>query len=91
MVRNQVDGQVTEIDVVFDYRSPWQIAFDEIIEHLELDTEELGGAPFGTSLIHPNYINLNPNRASLSYRVSLYYPQTLEGFVARVKVYGNYE
>jgi hypothetical protein len=91
--RNQMGGQVVEIDMVFDYRTPpGVLALDELIDRIEIDTEDLGaGEPYNFGVIDSNLIPLNPNRASLSYRVSLYYPQAPKGYIARVKVFGNYE
>jgi hypothetical protein len=44
------------------------------------------GVAFGAALV-----NLNPNRATLSYRATLYQPTTDSGYVVRVRVFGNYE
>lgn len=91
-VRNQLDGQAAQIDVEFEYKTGAPVSLDEIIEGIEVLTETIEGGAWGFASITPNYINLNPNRVTLSYRVTLYYPQQLSyGYVARVRVYGNYE
>ena len=65
------------------------IAFDEIIDGIEIATEQSGGGAFGLASIDTQQINLNPNRASLSYRVRLYHPPA--PYQVRVRVFGNYE
>ncbi len=89
-VRNQLDGNAVQVDLLFDYRTDDAIFFDEIIVRIEISTENASGT-YGFASIDPNYVNLNPNRVSLSYRATLYFPTEAIGYVGRVKVFGNYE
>ncbi len=85
------DGDTVRVDLRFDYRIPPEtIALDEFIDRIELTTEDRSGVA-GSVTIDTNLVNLNPNRAALLYRATLYRPGTAGAYVARVRVYGNYE
>jgi len=89
-VRGQRGGETARIDLTFRYRIPADtIAFDEIIDRIEITTEDTNGGVFGVATIDTAEINLNPNRVPLSYRVTLYHPGA--PYVVRVRVFGNYE
>jgi hypothetical protein len=82
---NQLNGQTVQLDLLFDYTTPSPIALDELIECIE------GAIEFSApALINTNVINLNPNRVSLAYRVTLYRPPDV-GYQLRLRVWGNYE
>jgi len=89
-VRNLLESNAVQIDLLFDYRTNDEIFLDEIIVRIEISTEN-GSGTVGFATIDPNFINLNPNRVSLSYRATLYFPTDATSYVARVKVFGNYE
>lgn len=92
VARNQRDGETVRIDLRFDYRiSPGVIAFDELIEGIELETRDTLGNVRGFVSIDTQLINLNPNRARLFYRATLYYPTAGQSYSLRVRVFGNYE
>jgi hypothetical protein len=85
-------GGAVQIDLAFRYRVPRDtIALDEVIERIELATETTGGDEFIAAAIDSQLIPLNPNRAPLLYRVTLYRPEEEETYVLRVRVIGNYE
>lgn len=93
-VCNQRNGQTTRVDLWFEYTvPPGTITFDEIIDRIEITAEKVSGEIAGQAVIDPNQINLNPNRATLSYRATLYYPHSPDNsrYVLRVRVFGNYE
>jgi hypothetical protein len=80
------------IDLTFDYRlPPGTIAFDELISHVDVATENAAGTPFFTSVVDTQLIPLNPNRVPLLYRVTLYRPTDAPTYQVHVQVFGNYE
>jgi hypothetical protein len=82
-------GDVVQVDLRFRYRIPEDtIAFDEILSRIEIETAD-DGEVYSRSTIVPNEMNLNPNRASLRYRVTLYRPEG--GYAVRMRLFGNYE
>jgi hypothetical protein len=89
--RNLQTDAVT-VDLVFRYRLPPDtIGFDELIQNIDVATEDAAGQPRSTSTIETNLIPLNPNRVPLSYRVTLYRPTEAPTYQVHVKVFGNYE
>ena len=91
VARNARGGSVV-IDLAFRYRLPRDtIAFDEVIERIEISTETPQGDVFQSVAIDAQLIPLNPNRAPLLYRATLYHPEDGESYVIRVRVIGNYE
>lgn len=89
---NQPGGETVRIDLVFDYRVPAGIVFDEIIERIEIVVETVSGEQFSEpTIITPGMINLNPNRVPLAYRATVYHPADSAGYVVRVRLFGNYE
>jgi hypothetical protein len=80
------------VDLAFRYRVPRDtIALDEVIERIEVVAETTQGEEFLAAAIDSELIPLNPNRAPLLYRVTLYRPEEDETYVLRVRVFGNYE
>jgi len=91
-VARNLRGGAVQVDLTFRYKLPPDtIAFDEVIERIEVTTETLGGDVFLASVIDSQLIPLNPNRTPLFYRVTLYHPEEVDGYVVRVRVFGNYE
>jgi hypothetical protein len=91
-VARNLRGGAVQVDLAFRYRVPRDtIALDEVIERIEILTETTGGDVFLASAIDTQLIPLNPNRAPLLYRVTLYHPEEVEAYVLRVRVFGNYE
>ncbi len=93
-VRNAPNGETAIIDLVFDYRVPrGTIALDELIAGIKLSIETAAGEEVNAAFINTRLIPLNPNRAALSYRATLYYPSAPDAstYVLRVRVFGNYE
>ena len=85
-------GEAVVVDLVFTYPvPPDQIALDELLAQIEVATETPAGEPFFASTIDPQLIPLNPNRAALRYRVTLYRPTDMATYRVRVRVMGNYE
>ena len=90
VARGARGGDTTRVDVVFRYRIPRdQIALDEIIDGIEITTEDPMGGVFGTVTIDTHEVNLNPNRVPLAYAATLYHPEP--PYVVRIRVFGNYE
>jgi len=92
-LRNLSGGETVRADLVFDYRVPsGSIALDELVERIELTVLDAAGEVFGAPVtIEANLIHLNPNRARLFYRATLYYPSEEAGYDVRLQVFGNYE
>ena len=91
VARNRRGGSV-QVDLVLRYDVPRdEIALDEVIERIELTTEALGGEPFLAAVLDTQLIPLNPNRAPLRYRVTLYHPEEGERYRLRLRLFGNYE
>jgi hypothetical protein len=91
LARNLRGGAV-QVDLAFRYRVPRDtIALDEVIERIEVIAETTQGEEFIAAAIDSELIPLNPNRAPLLYRVTLYRPEEDESYVLRVRVIGNYE
>jgi hypothetical protein len=92
VLRNQRGGETVRVDLLFDYRVPPGIVFDEIIDSIEISVETATGEPFSApTIIDPGEINLNPNRARLEYRATLYHPTDPAGYGVRLRLFGNYE
>jgi hypothetical protein len=93
VLRNQRGGETVRVDLRFDYRvPPGPVVFDEIIDRIEITVETADGEAFSVpTIIDPGEINLNPNRASLTYRATLYHPAERAGYVVRLRLFGNYE
>jgi hypothetical protein len=91
-LRNQRGGETVRVDLRFDYRVLPGVVFDEIIDRIEIAVETAKGEPFSLpTIIDPGEINLNPDRASLTYRATLYHPADRAGYAVRVRLFGNYE
>lgn len=92
-LRNLSGGETVRVDLVFDYRLPrGSIALDELIERIELAVLDSTGEVFGAPVtLETNLIHLNPNRARLFYRATLYTPGEEGGYDLRLQVFGNYE
>jgi hypothetical protein len=91
-VARNLRGGAVQVDLVFRYRLPPDtIAFDEVIERIELTTETPQGDVFLASTLDTQLIPLNPNRTELRYRATLYHPEEPGDYVLRVRVFGNYE
>jgi hypothetical protein len=89
--RNLLSDAVV-VDLTFQYSiPPGTIAFDELIEHIDIATESAIGEPFFASTIDAKLIPLNPNRVPLLYRVTLYRPTDAPSYQVHVQVFGNYE
>jgi hypothetical protein len=87
------DGTVY-VTLRFDYRSGADIALDEIIDRIVVTVENQQRTEvFGISTIDPNDINLNPNRAPLTFATTLYRSPVAisRDYWVRIRVYGNYE
>jgi hypothetical protein len=90
--RNQRDGETVRVDLVLDYRVPRDtIALDELVERIEVETATAEGELFQQAAIDAQLITLNPNRARLFYRVTLFHPAEDESYLLRLRLYGNYE
>ena len=86
--RDSRPGTVS-VDLLLDYTLPQgQVGFDELIDRIEVTTEDAAGT-FATVVLDTRLIPLNPNRAPLSYRVTLYHPEGR--YAVRVRLFGNYE
>jgi len=92
-MHNLPGSETALVTLRFDYRTNADIALDELISQIVISTENQDGSEFSIASIDPNAIPLNPNRAPLYYSVTLYTPPITrgEGYIARIKVYGNYE
>jgi acyl dehydratase len=92
VVRNQRDGETTRVDLKLDYRvPPGTIALDELVERIEVETATAEGDLFQQVAIDAQLITLNPNRARLQYRVTLFHPTEGASYLVRLRLYGNYE
>jgi hypothetical protein len=91
VARNRKGGSV-QVDLVLLYQIPRDtIALDEVIERIEVATETSEGEPFIAATIDTGLIPLNPNRAPLRYRVTLYHPEEGDPYRLRIRLFGNYE
>jgi hypothetical protein len=91
-VRNQRDGETVRVDLTLDYRVPkGTIALDELVERIEVETASAAGELFQQAVIDAQLITLNPNRAKLLYRVTLFHPTEEPTYLLRLRLYGNYE
>ena len=93
-VSNLPGGDTALVALVFDYRVDADIALDEIISQIVVWVEDHEGNVFSTITIDPNTVHLNPNRVPLYYSATLYTPdhtRRRNGYIVRVRVYGNYE
>ena len=92
-LRNLPGGETLRVDLVFDYRVPrGTIALDELVERIELAVLDSAGEVFGAPVtLETNLVHLNPNRARLFYRATLYTPGEEAGYDFRLQVFGNYE
>ncbi len=89
---NLLTGETVLIDLALCYRTPrGTIAYDELIQGIEIAAETKDGEILGTVFLDTQLIPLNPNRASLFYRTTLYYPKDSKGYIIHIRVYGNYE
>jgi hypothetical protein len=85
VLTNRPDGETVQIDFVFNYKTEHPISFDELIECIE------GRIPDNIPvLINTNLVNLNPNRGTLAYSMTLRYPRG-SSYQVRLRVWGNYE
>jgi hypothetical protein len=92
VARNQRDGETVRVDLVLDYRVPRDgIALDELVERIEVETATAEGERFQQVAIDAQMITLNPNRARLLYRVTLFHPTEGGSYLLRLRLYGNYE
>jgi hypothetical protein len=67
------------------------IALDELVERIEVETATAAGDLFQQVAIDAQLITLNPNRARLQYRVTLFHPTEGASYLVRLRLYGNYE
>jgi|WetSurMetagenome_2_1015567.scaffolds.fasta_scaffold229145_2 hypothetical protein len=89
---NLLTGETVLIDLALYYRIPrGTIAYDELINGIEVTTETQEGEILGTVILDTQLIPLNPNRASLFYRTTLYYPKDSKVYIVHIRVFGNYE
>jgi hypothetical protein len=92
VARNQRGGETVQVDLTFDYRVPrGTIALDELIEEIQVETAVPGSEIFQQAVIDAQLVTLNPNRAKLTYRVTLFYPTDGPTYELRLRVFGNYE
>jgi hypothetical protein len=90
--RNQKGGETVQVDLTLDYRVPkGTIALDELVDSIVVETLTPGGLLHQRATIATELITLNPNRAKLEYRVTLFYPTDAATYLLRVRVFGNYE
>ena len=91
-VRNVRRSRTALVDLVFDYRvRRGAIAFDELIQGIEITTESAAGGVLGAVSLDAGLMPLNPNRGKVRYRMTLLYPQTGADYLLRLRVFGNYE
>jgi len=87
---NGDNGRTVEVRLKFTYSIPPDtIALDEIIDRVTLVTVDASGSVIGSARLSTGDINLNPNGPQLTYRATLYRPES--DYRVRVRVYGNYE
>ena len=92
VARNQRGGETVQVDLTLDYRVPkGTIALDELVEQIQVETATPGGELFQQAAIDAQLVTLNPNRARLLYRVTLFYPTDAPTYLLRLRLYGNYE
>jgi hypothetical protein len=92
VARNQRGGETVQVDVTLDYKVPkGTIALDELVEQIQVETATPGGELFQQAVIDAQLVTLNPNRARLLYRVTLFYPTDAPTYLLRLRLYGNYE
>ncbi len=92
-VQNLPGGETLLVSLRFDYNSDADIALDELISQIVVSTSDNAGNEFSRITIDPNTVPLNPNRAPLYYSATLYHPPR-DGrslYLARIRVFGNYE
>ena len=92
-IRNLPGGETALVKLHFDYNTEADFALDEIISLIVISLENSSGTEVARATIDPNDVNLNPNRVPLHYSATLYKPQhaATNGYIVRVRVYGNYE
>jgi hypothetical protein len=49
------------------------------------------GDLFQQAVVETQLVTLNPNRARLAYRVTLFYPTEGPTYLVRLRLFGNYE
>jgi hypothetical protein len=92
VARNQRGGETVQVDLTLDYKVPkGTIALDELVEQIQVETATPGGELFQQAVIDAQLVTLNPNRAKLLYRVTLFYPTEGPSYLLRLRLYGNYE
>ncbi|HVH04563.1 MAG TPA: hypothetical protein VNE71_01025 [Myxococcota bacterium] len=92
VARNQRGGETVQVDLTLDYKVPkGTIALDELVERIEVETAAPGGELFQQAVIDAQLVTLNPNRAKLLYRVTLFYPTDAPTYLLRLRLFGNYE
>jgi hypothetical protein len=92
VARNQRGGETVQVDLTLDYKVPkGTIALDELVEQIQIETATAGGELFQQAVIDAQLVTLNPNRARLLYRVTLFYPTEGQSYLLRLRLYGNYE
>jgi hypothetical protein len=92
VARNQRGGETVQVDLTLDYRVPkGTIALDELVERIEIETATPGGELFQQAVIDAQLVTLNPNRAKLAYRVTLFFPTEEPTYLLRLRLFGNYE
>ena len=92
VARNQRGGETVQVDITLDYKVPkGTIALDELVEQIQVETATPGGELFQQAVIDAQLVPLNPNRAQLLYRVTLFYPTDAPSYLLRLRLYGNYE
>jgi hypothetical protein len=92
-VQNFPGGEISFIQLHFDYRTDANIALDELISQIVIWTSDRTGNEFSKVTIDPNSVPLNPNRVPLHYAGTVYKPprNNRTSYVARIQVFGNYE
>ncbi len=92
-VRNLPGGETALVRLRFDYDTTADFALDEIISLIVISLENSSGNEVARATIDPNEVNLNPKRVPLHYSATLYKPEhaAANGYIVRVRVYGNYE
>jgi hypothetical protein len=84
--------ETVQIDLTFDYKVPkGTIALDELIEEIQVETAIPDSEIFQQAIIDAQLVTLNPNRARLMYRVTLFHPTDRPTYELRLRVFGNYE
>jgi hypothetical protein len=92
VVRTLPGGETARIDLTLEYRlPPGTIGLDELVEGIEITTASANGDPFQSVVLDTQLIPLNPNRARLSYRATLYQPNDGASYLVRIRLHGNYE